>query len=87
MQFKAWNLTPAEIEMAGLMLKEASLKEIALARDTSEATIRQQAQAVYRKSGWSERTDLSACFLKRLFCAAEDSLRPGTGLTVVGKER
>lgn len=72
-QFKAWHLTAAEIDIAGLMLKGASLKEIALARDTSEATIRQQAQSVYRKSGLSGRAELSAYFLESLFATAEDS--------------
>ena len=76
-QFKAWRLTAAEIDIAGLMLKGASLKEIALARDTSEATIRQQAQSVYRKSGLSGRAELSAYFLESLFSTAEDARRPG----------
>ena len=81
-QFSAWQLTPAEIDVAGLMLKGASLKEIALARDTSEATIRQQAQQVYRKSGLSGRAELSAYFLESLFETAEDR-RSGAGLTLV----
>ena len=84
-QFKAWALTPAEIDIAGLMLKGASLKEIALARDTSEATIRQQAQSVYRKSRLSGRAELSAYFLESLFSAVDDhrSRDAGAGLTVV----
>jgi len=71
-QFKLWKLSAAEIDIASLMLKGASLKEIALARDTSEATIRQQAQSVYRKSGLSGRTELSAYFLDSLFGQADD---------------
>ena len=86
-QFQTWNLTPAEIDIAGLMLKGASLKEIALARDTSEATIRQQAQSIYRKSGLSGRTELSAYFLESLFHTAEDQRTRGPGLTVVGTGR
>jgi DNA-binding CsgD family transcriptional regulator len=81
-QFSAWQLTPAEIDIAGLMLKGASLKEIALARDTSEATIRQQAQQVYRKSGLSGRAELSAYFLESLFETAQDH-RKSAGLTLV----
>ena len=80
-QFKHWRLSAAEIDIAGLMLKGASLKEIALARDTSEATIRQQAQSIYRKSGLSGRAELSAYFLESLFATAEDARKPG--LTVV----
>jgi DNA-binding CsgD family transcriptional regulator len=80
-QFRVWRLTPAEVDIAGLMLKGASLKEIALARDTSEATIRQQAQAIYRKSGLSGRAELSAYFLDSLFGTAEGL--GGTRLRVV----
>lgn len=82
-QFKAWQLSPAEIDIAGLMLKGASLKEIALARDTSEATIRQQAQSIYRKSGLSGRAELSAYFLESLFVSAEEHRQRGQGLSVV----
>lgn len=82
-QFRTWQLTPAEIDIAGLMLKGASLKEIALARDTSEATIRQQAQSIYRKSGLSGRAELSAYFLESLFATAEDHRQRKAGLTVV----
>lgn len=66
-QFEEWNLTPAEADIAGMILKGASLKQIAEARDTSEATIRQQAQNIYRKSGLGNRAALSAYFLEDLF--------------------
>lgn len=82
-QFRHWRLTAAEIDVAGLMLKGASLKEIALARDTSEATIRQQAQAIYRKSGLSGRAELAAYFLESLFDTAETTAARRAKLTVV----
>jgi DNA-binding CsgD family transcriptional regulator len=85
-QFKAWQLSPAEIDIAGLMLKGASLKEIALARDTSEATIRQQAQSVYRKSGLTGRAELSAYFLESLFSTTEEAQGRMAGLTVVAAQ-
>ena len=69
-QFDDWGLTPAEAEIAGLMLKGLSLKDIAGLRRTSEATIRQQAQGVYRKSGLSNRAELSAYFLEDLYDVA-----------------
>ncbi len=84
-QFKQWHLTTAEIDVAGLMLKGMSLKEIALARDTSEATIRQQAQSIYRKSGLSGRAELSAYFLESLFETADDTARGKPALTVIAK--
>jgi DNA-binding CsgD family transcriptional regulator len=65
-QFEAWSLTPAEADIAGLILKGASLREIAVLRRTSEATIRQQAQSVYRKSGLGGRRELAAYFLEAL---------------------
>ena len=85
-QFAAWNLTAAEADVAGLMLKGASLREIAGLRRTAEATIRQQAQNVYRKSGLSTRSELAAYFLEDLFSLGEatfhdeDGRRDGPGL-------
>lgn len=71
-QFKAWALTHAEAEVGMLMLKGLSHQEIADVRNASERTIRDQARAVYRKSGLSGRSELSAFFL-------EDLLLPRTG--------
>lgn len=70
-QFADWRLTAAEADVAGLLLKGASLREIAGLRRTSEATIRQQAQNVYRKSGLCTRSELSAYFLEDLFAFGE----------------
>ncbi len=70
-QFADWRLTAAEADVAGLLLKGASLREIAGLRRTSEATIRQQAQNVYRKSGLGTRSELSAYFLEDLFSLGE----------------
>lgn len=71
-QFAEWGLTPAEAEIAGLMLKGVRMREIATLRGTSETTIRQQAQGIYRKSGLANRSELSAYFLEDLFTIAED---------------
>ena len=84
-EFQAWGLTSAEIDVASLLLKGASMKEIALARKTSEATIRQQAQSVYRKAGLSGRVELSAYFLDSLL--DEVVVDGKSRLSVVGKER
>lgn len=65
-QFGRWSLTPAEREIGLLLLKGLSHKEIAGLRSTSETTIRQQALAVYRKSGLRSRSELSAFFLEDL---------------------
>lgn len=73
-QFELWALTPAEADVAGLLLKGASLREIATLRRTSEATIRQQAQSIYRKSGLGSRAELSAYFMEDLFTLGEAAL-------------
>jgi DNA-binding CsgD family transcriptional regulator len=65
-QFEAWRLTPAEQEVGLLLLKGFSHKEIARFRNTSEATIRQQAAALYQKANLSGRAALSAFFLEDL---------------------
>lgn len=70
-QFERWQLTPAEREVALLMLKGLSHREIAIARDTSERTIRQQAQAIYAKANLSGRAALSAFFLEDLLLPRE----------------
>lgn len=65
-QLCAWQLTPAERETALLLLKGFSHKEIASLTQKSERTVRQQAVAVYRKSGLGGRAELSAFFLDDL---------------------
>ena len=69
-QFGDWGLTDAEADIAAMILKGASLREIAQARRTSEATIRQQAQSIYQKSGLANRSQLAAYFLEDLFDVA-----------------
>jgi DNA-binding CsgD family transcriptional regulator len=65
-QFERWQLTPAEREVGLLMLKGLSHREVAEIRQTSDATVRQQALMVYRKSGLANRSELSAFFLEDL---------------------
>lgn len=65
-QLQQWGLSPAEQEVALLLIKGLSFKEIALARSTSEHTVRQQAASLYRKSGIEGRSQLAAFFLEDL---------------------
>lgn len=65
-QLERWGLSPAEKDVAMLLLKGLSHKEIADVRQVSEATVRQQARALYRKAGLSGRADLAAFFLEDL---------------------
>lgn len=71
-QFERWTLSPAEKEVALLLLKGLSHKEVAEARSITEATARQQARAVYKKAGLSGRHDLAAFFLEDLLLPAGD---------------
>ena len=69
-QLARWQLSEAESAVALLLLRGLSHKEIANLRKTSETTVRQQAQALYRKSGLSGRNELSGFFLEDLVTAA-----------------
>jgi DNA-binding CsgD family transcriptional regulator len=70
-QFDRWSLSPAEKEVALLLLKGLSHKDIAEIRAVTEATARQQARAVYKKGGLSGRHDLAAFFLEDLMLPIE----------------
>jgi DNA-binding CsgD family transcriptional regulator len=69
-QFQSWGMTAAEREVGLLILKGLSHKEIAALRATTDATVRQQAQAIYRKAGLPGKTAFSAYFLEDLFVPA-----------------
>lgn len=65
-QFQLWKLSPAEKEVALLLMKGLELKLIAEIRETTERTARQQAFVVYQKSGLKGRAELTAFFLEDL---------------------
>jgi DNA-binding CsgD family transcriptional regulator len=65
-QFATWNLTPAEREVALLLLKGHGHKQIAARTGRSERTVRQHAVSVYQKSGLGGRAELAAFFLEGL---------------------
>lgn len=71
----AWGLTPAEREVAGLLLRGESHKRIASITGRSERTVRQHAVAVYDKSGLRGRAELAAFFLNDLVTTSP----PGRG--------
>lgn len=62
-QLEVWGLTTAERDVALLLMKGLSLKEIAVLRSTSERTVRQHAASIYRKSNLEGRAQLAAFFL------------------------
>lgn len=65
-QLSKWNLSAAEKEVALLLLKGLSLKEIAAIRNTTEKTARVQSISIYSKSGLAGRSELAAFFLEDL---------------------
>ncbi len=78
-QLDTWALTAAEREVALLMLKGFSHKEIAILRKTSEATARQQAGSIYSKSGLVSRGAFCAFFLEDLLPEVPTSPPPTQG--------
>ena len=72
-QLDAWQLTPADKDVAFLLLKGLSFKEVANVRSASARSLRQQALAVYSKSGLAGRAELSAFFLEDLLAPAPRS--------------
>jgi DNA-binding CsgD family transcriptional regulator len=70
-QFSRWNLTEAEREVALLLIKGLSHKEIATVRAVSERTVREQSRSVYAKAALTGRAALSAFFLEDLLAPIE----------------
>lgn len=75
-RFDAWGLTPAEREVALLLIKGLSHKEVAAKTGRSERTARQHAVAAYRKAGVSGRAELAAFFLEDLMLPSEEPDTP-----------
>lgn len=75
-QFDRWQLSSAEKEVALLLLKGLSHREVAGARSVTEATARQQARAVYKKADLAGRHDLAAFFLEDLMLPAGEAESP-----------
>ncbi|MGZ8457472.1 MAG: helix-turn-helix transcriptional regulator [Gemmatirosa sp.] len=65
-QFDEWRLTPAEREVALLLLKGYGHKQVAIATGRGERTARQHAGVVYEKAGLGGRAELAAFFLQDL---------------------
>ena len=75
-QFGAWGLTPAEREVALLVLQGHGHKEIAVRTGRSERTVRQHAAAAYEKAGLGGRAELAAFFLEGVMLPAPGARRP-----------
>ena len=65
-QFTRWTLSDSEREVALLLIKGLSMKEIAEARQVKEKTVRSQATSIYAKAGQSGCHELAAYFIEDL---------------------
>ena len=77
-QFRAWDLTPAEREVALLLVKGYSHRQIARRTDRSERTCREHASSAYRKAGLAGRAELAAFFLEDVRLPGETSREPAS---------
>lgn len=65
-QFSKWSLTASECEVALLLIKGLSMKEVAEVRNVKEKTVRGQATTIYAKSNCAGRHELAAYFIEDL---------------------
>jgi DNA-binding CsgD family transcriptional regulator len=56
--FDSWNLTPAERDVAALMVKGLSIAEIAGVRGSADGTVKAHLNAIYRKSNARNRAEV-----------------------------
>ena len=64
--FNRWSFSGAEREVTQLILKGCTIAEIAEIRGAAEGTIKAQTNAIYRKSGYANKTQLLSAFLEDL---------------------
>lgn len=80
--FISWALTPAERDVAILLVKGVSFKGIAEARGAKEGTVKAQANSVYRKAHVAGRHQLVALFLDELLQGLEPVPTASTAILV-----
>lgn len=64
--FAGWSFSRSESEVGWLLLKGFTFAEIAAMRGVQEKTVRQQATAIYAKSGCKNRNEFLANFIQDL---------------------
>lgn len=76
--FRAWNLTPAEEDVAAFTIKGYSIAEIAVFRGSAEGTIKTHLNAIYRKAGVAGRAQLVSILVEDLLRAPLAGTSPAT---------
>lgn len=64
--FGDWGLSTAERDVALFLIKGLTIREISTLRNTSEGTIKSQANSIYRTSGSTSRSQLVSLFIDDL---------------------
>ena len=64
--FERWQFSGAEREVTQLILKGCTIAEIAEIRGAAEGTVKAQTNAIYRKSGYANKTQLLSAFIEDL---------------------
>ncbi|SFI70740.1 helix-turn-helix domain-containing protein [Celeribacter neptunius] len=67
--FDDWRLSPAERDVAGFLVKGMSIAEIAQLRGNAEGTIKAHLNAIYRKSGTTNRGEMLSLLIDTLIGA------------------
>lgn len=62
-KFEEWRLTAAEREVAVMILKGATIADIAAARGTAQGTVKAQSTAIFRKIGVTSKAEMMSVFL------------------------
>ena len=65
-QFRDWDLSPSESDVALFAIKGSSIAEIARMRGTKDGTIKAQLNAIYRKAGVTGRPQLISFFIDEM---------------------
>lgn len=71
LQFDEWGLSVSEKDVALLLIKGLSMKEIADIRGTQDKTVRQQSTQIYKKAEVNGRQELSAFFLEDIVASPD----------------
>lgn len=69
--FEAWALTPAERDVAIMILKGLDNENIARVRNTASGTVRAQAASIYAKSRTDGRAQFISLFVEELMAAGD----------------
>ena len=74
-QLDEWCLSAAEKEIALMLIKGFSTRDMAHFRGTNEKTVRQQASQVYAKANLENRAELAAFFFWKIYyCQCQQNI-------------